>query len=73
MKKIHIFILSFFVLFFVGGNLIYASSDKNENSQTRTNETAQHPPHDHPQTDHIKKLDEWIQRRRKYNKQDTTE
>lgn len=64
MKKIHIYIFSIFVFFFIGGNLIYASADKNENSQTRGSETTQHPPHDHPQTDHIKKLDEGIRRKR---------
>lgn len=58
MKTIHIYIFSFFVCFFIEANLIYASSDKNENNHTRTTETTQHPPHDHPQTDHIKKLDE---------------
>lgn len=64
MKKIQIYIFSFFVCFCIGTELMYASNDKSEKTQTRNNESTQHPPHDHHETDHIKKLDEGIRRRR---------
>ncbi len=65
MKKIKIYIFGFFVLFFVGTSMMYASSQKDERSETRASaHSTQHPPHDHQQTDHIKKLDEGIRRRR---------
>lgn len=42
--------------------LVEASSEKWESRELNTVHT-QHPPHDHHQTDHIKKLDESMRRK----------
>lgn len=67
-KQIYIFFIAFFITSVGSAS---ASSDK---SQERAGEvtpvhTTQHPPHDHHETDHIKKLDEGMNRRRKDKKE----
>ncbi|MBC7498581.1 hypothetical protein H7170_02955 [Candidatus Gracilibacteria bacterium] len=42
----------------------YASEQKSEAGETGQMHTTQHPPHDHHETDHIKKLDESMRRKR---------
>ena len=64
MKKIQIYISSFLVLCFVGIGMTYADADKTEKTESWPLQM-QHPPHDHHETDHIKKLDEWMRRKRK--------
>lgn len=63
MKVIQIYIYSFLVLFFFSVGMTYASSDKGERSEWSSH--MQHPPHDHQEPDHIKKLDEGMRRKRK--------
>jgi hypothetical protein len=43
---------------------VHATSDKSENREGAQTHTAQHPPHDHHESDHIKKLDESMRRKR---------
>ena len=62
MSQIQIFISVFVVLLFSGIQFSYASSEKSESSQASQ---SHHPPHDHHHTDHIKKLDEGMRKRRK--------
>ena len=68
MKKIHIYIYTLFIVVFLGSNLTYASSEKNEWANGFKTSHSEHPPHDHHDPDHIKKLDEWIRRKRKDEK-----
>jgi hypothetical protein len=42
----------------------HASEQKTDSREMTQSHTTQHPPHDHQQTDHIKKLDESIRRKR---------
>ena len=42
----------------------YASTTKAENTETTQAHTTSHPPHDHHEPDHIKKLDESMRRKR---------
>lgn len=42
----------------------YANSDKWENQGIAETHATQHPPHDHHEPDHIKKLDESMRRKR---------
>lgn len=69
-KQIHILLFAaFFISVSVG--TVSASPDK---SQERAGEvsplhTTQHPPHDHHETDHIKKLDEGMRRKRSDEKE----
>ena len=42
----------------------YASTDKWDSTEVTQTHTTSHPPHDHHNTDHIKKLDESMRRKR---------
>ncbi len=48
--------------------LFYSPTYAEEWKEWRTIHTTEHPPHDHHQTDHLKKLDEWLARRRQQKK-----
>ncbi|NRH21085.1 hypothetical protein HOO68_03510 [Candidatus Gracilibacteria bacterium] len=66
MKKIQIYIFLTISFSIISIGNVSASSDK---GQERAGEvtpvhTTQHPPHDHHEPDHIKKLDEGMRRRR---------
>lgn len=64
MKIIPIYILSVFLFLVSTLAMTHASSsDKGESSATGGSHT-QHPPHDHHEPDHIKKLDESMRRKR---------
>jgi hypothetical protein len=65
MKLIQIYIFGFFILFFSGITFASASADNREQARWDTTTHTQHPPHDHHHTDHIKKLDEGMRRKRK--------
>ena len=67
MKKVYLYFLMMFSFSVASISLTYAESDKNESSQTVKTE-AQHPPHDHHETDHIKKLDEGLVRRSRHKR-----
>ncbi|MBC7503556.1 hypothetical protein H7169_01165 [Candidatus Gracilibacteria bacterium] len=41
-----------------------ASSDKRDSGENSQSHTTPHPPHDHQETNHIKKLDESMRRKR---------
>lgn len=69
MKTIQIYIYSFLILFCSSIVIIHASSEKNERAESPTH--TQHPPHDHQEPDHIKKLDEGMRRKRKDEKTPT--
>ncbi len=64
MKYISIYIIIIIWLTITSLGSIYASSDKSENREVSQTHTAQHPPHDHHEPDHIKKLDESMRRKR---------
>ena len=72
MKKIQIYILSFVVfLWIICITPVSAASNNDESSRSNGGVSAhhtEHPPHDHQENDHIKKLDEALARKRKGNK-----
>lgn len=68
MQKIQIYIYGFFIVFSLWISSIYASSEKNESWAGMKTTHSEHPPHDHHDPDHIKKLDEGIRRKRKDEK-----
>jgi hypothetical protein len=45
--------------------MMYANSEKGETAQSSEMWHTQHPPHDHQEPDHFKKLDEGMRRKRK--------
>ncbi|MBX9809805.1 hypothetical protein K2X92_05435 [Candidatus Gracilibacteria bacterium] len=55
-------------MFSLGITSTYASTEKNEGGTSVKTTHSEHPPHDHHNTDHIKKLDEGIRRKRKDEK-----
>ena len=59
-------IIPLFTLPFIA-SLAYAEEDKGGRGSSEQH-TTQHPPHDHHQTDHLKKLDEGLARRRQHKK-----
>lgn len=70
MKKIQIYILLVFSCLLGTITGVSASSDKSQERawEVAPTHTTQHPPHDHHETDHIKKLDEGMRRKRKDEK-----
>jgi hypothetical protein len=64
MKNINTYIVILISLSLYTIQVSHASEDKaNQESSSHTTQT-QHPPHDHHQPDHIKKLDESMRRKR---------
>ena len=61
--NMHYYLIIPVLLFPLFASLAYAEGAKEERG--RATEQTQHPPHDHHQTDHIKKLDEGLRGRRK--------
>ncbi len=60
--------MRYFLLIFIGflstlSVVTYASESKSDS--TSPIQHTPHPPHDHPNNDHLKKLDEGMNRRRK--------
>ncbi len=45
-------------------SVTYASQQKSETSEVGQTHTTSHPPHDHHEPNHIKKLDESMRRKR---------
>ena len=64
MKQISIYIILTLWLIIAGLGTTYASWDKWEAQEVTQVHTTQHPPHDHHEPDHIKKLDESMKRKR---------
>ena len=58
------------VIFFFSLSL-WVSANESKSERTAPVEHTAHPPHDHPNNDHLKKLDEWIRRNRKEEKEET--
>ncbi len=62
-KNIYIYLTIVFSLLSIPAS--YASAEKSGTSESATHGShTQHPPHDHHHTDHIKKLDESMRRKR---------
>jgi len=72
MKKIQIYIVSFIVFLWITYSSVVSASSNNEESGksnwwVSTSHT-KHPPHDHQEHNHMKKLDEALSKRRKDHK-----
>jgi hypothetical protein len=68
MQKIQIYIYAFFIMLFLGVASVHASTEKNDGSSGVKTMHSEHPPHDHHEPNHIKKLDEAMRRKRKDEK-----
>lgn len=60
-----------FTLFFGLTSFAFAESETKSEWVNTTSQHVQHPPHDHPDNDHIKKLDEWLRKSRKQEDDDS--